>query len=295
VSDPERDAEELFEKFPDLRGQLEAMLTKPALVPIAPLELRPTIVTRVALLPVFGIPAALAVATASPLTTLALVAGYALSWTVITRRRAIVDDAGVELRGTFGRRRMAWDQIAHYTYWATLASARWTEAGRLGDNRVVDSPRADVSRVHHRLRLHDAAGRTLQLDSFFRGTERAVRRILDELHRRLATRADDFAPYAITDDGLTHDRHGVLAWADLEKVVLDGSEPPDVRVMKDGKILPWSRTSLGKIHNGMRFLERLAERGVVLDPGHRAFVTRPLLDALVRADRLPRAALVRRR
>ena len=86
----------------------------------------------------------------------------------------------------------------------------------------------------------------------------------------------------------------MLPWSQLEKVTIDGSVPPFVRVMKERKVLPWSRVSLAKVHNSVRLLEELATRGVVIDPGPHAFVSRGLFERLVSAEMLPRAEIVRR-
>ena len=179
-----------------------AVITRPSLAAIA---LRPTAVTRIALFPLFAIPAAFAFAAASTVALAAFVAAYAVVCTAIARRRMIVDDDGVELRGVSGRRRLRWDELAYYTYWSSLVElARW-RADTMTEDRVLDSPAASVTRVRHRLVLHATTGKRLVIDSsFYAGAQVAIGRVLDEVHRQASSRrrTADFAPYAITDDGL---------------------------------------------------------------------------------------------
>ncbi len=134
------------------------------LVRSRPLELRPTNVTRIALVPVFGLLALMFGAIAIPL-AVPCIAGCVGSFVcVIARRRLIVDDTGVEIRGTFGRRRMVWDEIDHYTYWVTTAATGLVESA---SERLLGSRTSGVNRP--RLVHYTTSGRRLTIDLFYRG------------------------------------------------------------------------------------------------------------------------------
>jgi hypothetical protein len=189
------------------------------------------------------------------------------------------------VRGAFGRRRIAWDDIDYYTYWSALSSGTWKETPA-----AVDSPA--VFSARHSLQLYGRRT-SLTIGSSFRDVQRAVGLILPRVNRQLRARTTiDVYPFSLDDAGLTHAKRGTLGWSDVEKVVLnyDGQL---MRVMKHDKTFAWCSERLAWIHNGLLLLELLVERGVRLDPGPAAFVTRQIIDGMARAAALPRAEVRR--
>jgi hypothetical protein len=231
-------------------------------------ELRPTLVARAGLALIATPTLLIAGAAGAWPFAVGAAAVSALLWTGLARRRLLIDEHGVSVRGMLGRRAFAWDEIRHYTYWA----------GRYGNVELV-------------LRDHD--GRWMLLDARYRDIRAATARIIAELHARYGERAT-FAPFSLEDEGLRHMRAGLLRWKDLEVVKLDRQEPQRMRVLKRGKALAWVSTLLSEVENSVLLLERLGERGVAIELPPAQLVTTRLREMLAARAALPRAQVVRR-
>jgi hypothetical protein len=275
----DHDPPERRDSIGDIQGVVDALVTR-----IEPIELRPTAVGRIVLAVPFAA-AGFGLALITPLLAVGAAAGYAAAWLVIGRRRVVVDHDGVTWRGLGGAGRLGWDDVDHYRYWSGHVSG----PGRDLRDRLVDARTATVVGTRHHLVLQGETHQVV-IDSSLYGAERAVGRVLAELHPRLRSRGPlDLAPFTIRDDGLHHAKAGLLAWVDVEKITLSNELPPRLRVMKHGKAFAWASEPLGEIRNGMLLLEELAERGIAIDPGHQALITEPMLSSMARSRALPTA------
>jgi len=247
------------------------------------IELRPTLVSRLGLA-LLALPIALVAADAADWVVIAVVTAlYGLAFVAIALRRTIIDDTGLHARALIGKRDLAWDDFDHYTYWS--GRVRGVSARAL----VID--KASVVGTRHALAVYGKDGKSIRIDSRFRGAPAAIAHVLDKRHDRIGERAS-FEPFAIEEDGL-HYEDRVLPWAQLEKIQLDAQLPPRLRAMKHDKAFPWATCSMAHVHNGLLLLERLAERGVVIDLGAKQLVTSRLAERLQRPQ-LPRAEVIRR-
>lgn len=239
-----------------------------ALAPPARQELRPTYAARVGLALLATPALVMAGAAAAWLPGAAIAGGAALLWTGLARRRLVIDESGVIARGLLGQRALAWGEIRHYTYWM----------GRYGNMELV---------------LHGRDGRWILIDARYRGVAAASARIIATLHALHGERAT-FAPFTIEDEGLRHAKAGLLRWKQLEIVKLDHQQPQRMRVLQHGKALAWVSEPLTEVENSVLLLERLAERGVVVEVPPVQLVTERLRDMLAARAALPRAQVVRR-
>ncbi len=249
-------------------------------------QLRPTIVSRIALGLLAAPVATVAVYSGSWLLAGGTAGVFAAASAAIGRRRVAVDATGVRARGAFGERALAWDAIDHYTYWSGTARTIQTIDPR------IDAPANSVLGSRHVLDLHGRDGQRIRIDSRYRGAERAIAAIVREVHARHAGRTS-FLPFEVRSDGLHHARAGVLPWQRLEQVKLDAQQPPRLRVLEHGKAWPWASEPMSRIHDGLLLLEQLAERGVQIDRGIQQLVTAKLAERMAAQAALPRAEVVR--
>ena len=254
-----------------------------------PVLLRPTWVSRLGLGLLLAPIVAATAAAGAWLAVGAIGAGFAATSFGISRRRIVVDDHGIRVRTLRGERTIAWSDVTHYTYWSRPVRAKLRG---FGIERQIDGPSGTVSQCHHTLAIHGRGGR-IKISSGFRGADRAVARILAEVHIRFAG-ATRFGPFTIEDEGLRHSRAGVLPWSQIEVVRLR-EYPARLQVMKHDKAFPWQTASLTTLPNGILLLERLGERGVPVDLGTKQLVTSTLIETCGRHAGLPRAEIIRRR
>jgi hypothetical protein len=249
-------------------------------------QLRPTIVSRIALGLVAGPIAAVGVYSGSWVLAGGTAGVFAAASAAIGRRRVTVDETGVRARGAVGERGLAWDAIDHYTYWSGTARTL-----QVIDPRI-DAPANSVLGSRHVLDLHGRDGKRIRIDSRYHGAERAIAAIVREVHARHAGRTS-FSPFEVRSDGLHHARAGLLPWNRLELVKLDAQQPPRLRVLEHGKAWPWANEPMSRIHDGLLLLEQLAERGVRIERGIQQLVTAKLAERMAAQAALPRAEVVR--
>jgi hypothetical protein len=252
-----------------------------------PVQLRPTLVSRLALglvaLPLAWLFAAGAFWAVSG----AVAVAYDGCWGILGRRRVVVDREGVTARGVVGQVVLGWTAIDHYTYWSGNADGSGRRSLEIG------APGSSVVGTRHALVLCGKDGTRLRIDSRYRGAHLAIATILAVVHARLGEEAS-FAPFSLDVEGLRHARRGLLPWKQVELVKLDNQLPPSLRVLERGRALAWVRVRMSHVHNGMLLLERLAERGVELELGRSQRVTHRLAGLLDARAALPRAEVVRR-
>ena len=121
-------------------------------------------------------------------------------------------------------------------------------------------------------------GRSIAIDSRFKGVVDALDAAFEELHTRLrASGRRDYAPFAL-GNGELHDRlKGTLALPDIEKISVVGGR---MIIKKRGKRLAWSKVHLKNVRNGMLFIEELGEHGLIVDAKAGMFVPSTVLEKL---------------
>src|SRR5262245_41908359 len=83
--------------------------------------LRPTWISRIALVLVAGAALAIAVVDAAWIAGATIAAATTAAWIAIARRSVIVDDDGVRATNLLGTRALAWNEIEAYRYWSAFA------------------------------------------------------------------------------------------------------------------------------------------------------------------------------
>jgi hypothetical protein len=192
------------------------------------------------------------------------------------RFRAVVDREGIRSRTPLGTTSIAWGEVVGYSSAAGTVRLAKGLAGAV-ELAVSASARA----VPHRfldagvIRLWTADGRTIRINAglWYRNTAIAVAldRILAELHPRLRGRPLEFAPFTLTEAGLTHPKLGSVALADVSRVELVFSPrvaPEGFRVFMGAMTVPFMAARLADVHNPWLLVERLRGAGaeVVLHP-----------------------------
>lgn len=229
--------------------------------------------------------------------------GIATIWLVrkISQRRLIVDDDGVETRGMFGDKRIAWSEIESYTFVSIDPHSRQYGQGGLAGAVVVAAVKAMEKKPQHRafraghLMLH-GGGRKVTVAPWFKDIDQALERIFGELSTRLGQRAGtQFGPFAFDGQTLRHDKKGELTIMELDKVEVTATGAVVVR--KVGKRLPWASASMAKLPCSLVLLERLADRGVHVEVSKSVFLPMPTLGLMSRIatarSNLPQARVQR--
>lgn len=278
------------------------------------LELKPTrasIVAIVVLLVLLALPSVMLVVVWSPLwaklLAIVLLAGCIALCVAYARKRLILDDEGVTLRGVWRTRAMRWDDAERYTFWSmdqtylAAGGAAGAGAGAIAVILVYLFARALRRSAKNRrfsmgqLTIWSHAGDRIAIAPRFKGTGEALDRAFEELHARLRTRERDFTPFTLGEVDLHHATEGSLALADVDKIVVGSSR---VAVKRRGKRRAWARARMAKVHNVMLLLEELAERGLIVDTKRDVFVPPPVLGKLEaaasRQAAMPQAKVVRR-
>lgn len=248
-----------------------------------PIVLRPTMLGRLALALLFAPLAGLFWLTTFWAGLLVLAAIYAIAFVALTMRSITIDDKGVHAKTLLSSMSLDWSAIEAYTYWSAVT-------GRRVDQQRISGAGGSVRRSHD-LVLSSKLGR-IRLHTAYRNVAPAIARVLDAVHERLAT-TTNFAPLSISDAGI--ERKGeTLAWADIEKVYLDGQVPPRLQIIKRGKSFPWRSEKLGAVTNSLLLLQRIAERGIEVDLGLHGIAHDTLVDRLAANAALPAARVVKR-
>jgi len=272
------------------RDRSEAQTALVSRPPIEPLVLRPTLARRAAVALLGAGAVAFAVAAHAWVVVAIASIGIAGTWTLLGRRRIRVDADGIHVSGFGGRRTLRWGDVAYYTYWSAFVIPSAVRIG--GPRRRIRGASRDASFTRHDLIVYGSDGTSIRVDSHVRDAAEAIATILDVLHVLLRETAT-FQPFAIEEDGLRHERSGLLAWRKLEDVVVDNQTPPRLIVHANGKAFAWASESMEKVHNGLLLVENLVERGVAVDL-ERDVLVHDRLDELIQRNRqLPRARIVR--
>jgi len=251
--------------------------------PAPPIVLRPTLLGRFALLLLFAPVAGLFWLTAFWPGLAVLVGIYAITFVLLTMRSITIDDKGVHARNLISSMSLEWSAIDAYTYWSALTGSRRTDEPRIaGAGSVRRSHDLVLSSTLGRVRIHTA----------YRGAAAAIARVLETLHARLAD-TTNFAPFTVTDAGIAR-KGETLAWADVEKVYLDGQVPPRLQIIKRGKSFPWRSEKLGNVANSLLLLQRIAERGIEVDLGLHGVAHDALVERMAANAALPAARVVKR-
>lgn len=271
---------------------------------LAPLVLRPTVVPYL-LAPLVAAPVWLFGA------VLAEGLGLLVPWSVavglalvglssrIRRMRFVVDADGVARRGLVGgERRLTWAAIEayHYAGSAVRSGVMPGGAGAVALDLLLRS-HGGSARIRHELRVHGGAS-TLKLTSTFAHADRAVARILGELHPRLRggppERLVRFGPITLGDEAIALEGKPPLPRGDLETIQVMGGSRPRLRVMKHGKVLPWASYRLDAIPNAMLLLEEAVERGIPCAIDDDVAISTSLAERLATRAALPAARVHRR-
>jgi hypothetical protein len=247
--------------------------------------LRPTLVSRIALLLVLAALGAF-MWFAQLYIALAVVLGVGvLAWIALAARSITIDGDGLRARSLFGTRTLPWTEVEDYTYWSASPRRMYN-----GDLRIAGSASAVTVRQHELI----VRGKTtrIRIHTAYRGAPAAIAQVIETIHV-LRGGTSTFTPFAITDAGLQH-RQDTLAWTDLEKVTVDAQVPPRLKVFKHGKAFPWKSEKLGDVDNGLLLLERLTDRGIEVDLGPQQLAHDALLQRMAARAAMPAARVVKR-
>lgn len=228
----------------------------------------------------------------------------------VGKRRLVVDENGVSAKGVFGEKRVAWNDVDHYTFWSmdmNTAYAAGAQGGLIGAlvaaavvtavNAAKNAGTQSNRRFNQgRLTLVTKAGVKLPIDRRYKGVIDALDYSFNELHARLRGATQDFSPFAISDTELRHTKKGVLGLADIEHVGCGGSR---ISIKKRGKRLAWVGVHMKNIKNVMLFIETVADRGLVIKANAEVFMPPTVIDKLraaaSRQAAMPQARVVERR
>lgn len=233
----------------------------------------------------------------------------AVWWMVATAMRKVtINSEGITRSGMFGSKTIAWDEISHYRYWSTNQQAGYYGGGQGGLVAVLvvaaifaaaKALKKDkgMNRTFSLggIKLFSKDGRALTLDTQFKDVDIALDRCFDELHPRMKGREQNYAPFTVTAQEVSHAKKGSLALAEIEKVIVGGGQ---VTIKKRGKRLAWAKSAMRSTNNTMLLVEDLSERGVVVDANAEVFMPLPLIGKLSavrsRHANLPSAVVVQR-
>lgn len=221
----------------------------------------------------------------------------------IGRRRLIVTREGVEVRGLFGDRRIAWSAVSSYSFISIDATNQAAYAqGGLVAVLVVAAVKAMRKKPQNRkfkggrLVLQGQDGAKVTVSPWFRDIDAGLERIFAELHPRLnAITGAQFGKLTFDGHTLGHASKGALALHEIEKVVVTPNGVVSIR--KVGKRLGWASVRMSAISSSLLLFERLAQRGVVVDMSDAVFLPLPTLGLLSQLkaarENLPQARIQR--
>lgn len=222
----------------------------------------------------------------------------------IGRRRVILNAEGIEVRGIFGAKQLAWNAVSSYSFFSidTQHAAYYSQGG-LAAVLIVAIVKALRKKSENRkfkggrLVLHGNAGQKLMVRSWFRDMDQGLERIFAEVHPRLArTVGTRFGKLTFDGQNLTHDSKGSLSLLEIEKIVV--SSQGSVSIRKVGKRLAWARMSMARIPCALLLFERFAQAGVFVDTSQEVFLPLPTLGVLSRLatarQNLPQARVQQR-
>jgi hypothetical protein len=185
------------------------------------------------------------------------------------RKPLILDGQGLRIGDT----RIAWDDVAFYTY-------RWEDGYVAGTIYLV---------------AHD--DRWIRIDNRHYYWRQAADRVFEELHPRLRARPD-YHPFRITDTELRHVALGALPFTEIERVeVANVGGGPGLAVIQRGEATEWSSDVLEAVHDVVLLLEELIARGVAVRASVPLWLppsVRQIAEGFAAEIDLPRAAIVRR-
>ena len=226
---------------------------------------------------------------------------------VLGKRRLVIDERGVTARGAFGKRRLDWDEVDHYTFWSmdqTMVYAAGGQGGAIGviiAMAVLAVWRSLRKRGKHsnrrfvqgQLVLVGRTGTKLPIDARYHKAAEALDRAFAELHPRLRAGTPVFTPFAIGETELRHAKKGTIGLADIQHVGAGGAR---ITIKKSGKRLAWASVRMKRVTNVLLFVELLAERGLVINANTEVFMPPSVLDKLraaaTRQAALPQARVV---
>lgn len=221
----------------------------------------------------------------------------------IGRRRLIVTRDGVEVRGLFGDRRIAWSAVSSYSFISIDATnqAAYVQGGLVGV-LIFAAVKALRKKPQNRkfkggrLVLHGSDGQKVAIAPLFRDIDQGLERIFAELHPRLnAITGAQFGKLAFDGYTLSHASKGALALHEIEKVTVTPNGVVSIR--KVGKRLGWASMRMSAISSSLLLFERLAQRGVVVDMSAEVFLPLPTLGLLSQLkaarENLPQARIQR--
>lgn len=233
----------------------------------------------------------------------------AVWWMVATAMRKItITSEGITRSGMFGTKTVRWDEVSHYRYWSLSQQGGYYGGGQGGLIGVLvvaaifaAAKALKKDRGANRnfslggIKLIGRDGQTVKMDTQFKDIDVALDRCFDELHPRMKGREQNYAPFTVTDNEISHASKGSLALAEVEKVTIGGGT---IAVKKRGKRLAWAKSAMRSTNNTMLLVEDLTERGIVVDANVEVFMPLPLIGKLSavrsRHANLPQAVVVKR-
>ncbi len=275
------------------------------------LELRASVAASIGLVLLALIPGMLLVivpSAAGKIISAVIVAALLALAIALGKRRLVVDERGVTAKGVFGKTRVDWDEVDHYTYWSmdqTAAYAAGAQGGAIGAIVVIGivaairatrkSKNGNRRFAQGQLVLVSRGGVRLPIDNRYARAVEALDRAFAELHPRLRAQTPQFMPFALGDTDLRHEKKGTIGLADIQHIGAGGTR---LTIKKNGKRLSWVSVPMKRVKNVLLFIELLAERGLVIKANAEVFMPPTVLDKLraaaSRQAALPQARVVAR-
>lgn len=203
----------------------------------------------------------------------------------IGARRLILTRDGVEVRGLFGAKRMAWHDIHGYSFSSVDVARQAGMQGGLVGVLAVAAVRAMTKKPANRkfsagrLVLFGANNTKLTINAWFKDIDQGLERIFAEIHPRLhATTGPNHGKLSFDGNALSHPSKGVLALHEIDKVAV--SPNGIVSVHKVGKRFAWATVNMASLTSSLILFERLTQRGVVVQPADAVFLPLPTLGLL---------------
>lgn len=222
----------------------------------------------------------------------------------IGHRRVRIDRDGIEVHGLFDRKRLAWSDVASYSFVSvdTSAQVAYTQGGLIGllvvaaVKKLRTKPR-DRKFQGGRLVLHGNDGSKLAIGPWFRDADRGLERIFAEIHPRLEpVLGTQFGKLTFDGNTLGYGSKEPLGVLEIEKLTV--SPQGLVVVKKVGKRLPWVSVRMAGIPCSLLLFERLVQRGIFVEMPDAVYVPLPTLGVLTRMatarQNLPQARVQQR-
>ncbi|HEY0195385.1 MAG TPA: PH domain-containing protein [Kofleriaceae bacterium] len=200
-------------------------------------------------------------------------------------RRLILDAEGVEVRGLFSSKRMAWADIQSYSFASIDSSSAIGYQGGLVGVLAVAAVKALRKQPANRrfasgrLVLFGTQGNKLVVQAWFKDIDQGLERIFATIHPRLAaTTGNQHGKLSFDGNVLGHTSKGVLPLHELDKVTV--SPNGVVTIRKVGKRLAWASVGMASVTSSLLLFERLTQRGVVVEVNQAVFLPLPTLGML---------------